>query len=538
MKRTEKISALLFCIIMAVTVAISTCCAAENAFYDVASDAWYAESVRYCLSNGLMKGVSDTSFEPGGTMTRAMLATVLYRQAGSPEVTGGDSFSDTYDGLWYSDAVCWAEEKEIIIGYGNGIFGTDDAVSREQMVTILWRMAGSPQIDFDEPFADQNDISSFALSAVTWAKSTGVVNGTDGGRFAPQHSATRAEAASILTSYSKLLAVNDDKDEIPSSSGGSTGGGFSRPTPAPEPDPTPEPQPTERPHVLVAYFSNTNNTKTAAQKIKDAFGGEADIFEIVPSLPYTAADLDYNTDCRANREQNDPTSRPEISAAVENIGQYDTVFVGYPIWWGRAPKIIYTFLESHDMTGKTVVPFCTSGSSPYNDSGIKDLVTADTSWLTGRRFSGSDSAETVKSWIDGLALPEHTAKPQADGKLHIKVNGVKEALWTATPEENSSVEALRELLAKGPVTISMSDYGGFEKVGPIGSDLPRNDTQTTTKAGDIILYQGSNLVIYYDANTYSFTRIGHVDDVTKDEMLEAFGPGDVTVTISLTPIDD
>lgn len=540
MNRTKKLSVLLLAAVMAATMMMATCCAAENPFDDVANDAWYAESVQYCLSNGLMNGVSDTSFEPSGTMTRAMLATALYRQTGSPQVTGGDSFSDTDDGQWYSDAICWAEQKGIITGYGNGIFGTDDPVSREQIVTILWRMAGSPSAEYDQPFADQEDISDFALNAVAWAKSLGVVSGTDGGRFAPADSATRAEVAAILMNHAKLPSdKEDDKNDRPSS-GGSSGGGSSRPTPAPtpdpEPEPTPDPQP-DKPHVLVAYFSNTNNTKTAAEKIKEAFGDEADLFEIIPVQPYTSADLNYNTDCRANREQNDPSARPEISSGVENMEQYDTVFIGYPIWWGRAPKIIYTFLESHNMTGKTVVPFCTSGSSPYNDSGIKDLVTADATWLTGRRFTGGDGAETVKSWIDGLNLPKQ-AEATADGKLHIKVSGIKEATWTATFEENSSVDALKELLTNGPMTISMHDYSSFEKVGPLGHDLPRNDAQTTTGAGDIILYQGNNLVIYYDTNSWSFTRIGHVDNVTKEQMLDIFGAGDVTVTISLTEISD
>lgn len=105
--------------------------------------------------------------------------------------------------------------------------------------------------------------------------------------------------------------------------------------------------------------------------------------------------------------------------------------------------------------------------------------------------------------------------------------------FTARLADNSSVEALKELLAEGPLTINMSDYAGMEKVGSIGTDLPRNDEQISTGAGDIILYQGNSLVIYYDTNSWDFTRIGKIEGVTGEELLEAFGDGDVTVTFSL-----
>lgn len=105
--------------------------------------------------------------------------------------------------------------------------------------------------------------------------------------------------------------------------------------------------------------------------------------------------------------------------------------------------------------------------------------------------------------------------------------------FTAALADNSSVEALKELLAGGPLTIHMSDYAGMEKVGPIGTSLPRNDEQISTGAGDIILYQGNSLVIYYDTNSWNFTRIGKIEGVTGEELLEAFGDGDVTVTFSL-----
>ena len=153
----------------------------------------------------------------------------------------------------------------------------------------------------------------------------------------------------------------------------------STPTPTPTPEPTPTPTPEPAANTLIVYFSATNNTENIANHIKTTLGDDADLFEIVPETPYTSADLNYNTDCRANREQNDANARPAISGSVENMKQYDVIFLGYPIWWGQAPKIMYTFLESYDLNGKTVVPFCTSGSSGIAvpaDAGSGDYRTA------------------------------------------------------------------------------------------------------------------------------------------------------------------
>lgn len=105
---------------------------------------------------------------------------------------------------------------------------------------------------------------------------------------------------------------------------------------------------------------------------------------------------------------------------------------------------------------------------------------------------------------------------------------------TATLVDNSSVEALKKELSNGPITINMRDYGSMEKVGPLGMDLPRNDTEITTEAGDIILYQGSALVIYYESNSWNFTRIGKINGVSAEELREILGAGDVTVTLSLS----
>ena len=154
--------------------------------------------------------------------------------------------------------------------------------------------------------------------------------------------------------------------------------------------------------VLVAYFSATGTTEGVAEHI--ANGLNADIYEIVPEEPYTDADLNYNdNNSRTTIEMNDPSARPAISGSVDNMDQYDIVFLGYPIWWGEAPRIVSTFMESYDFSGKTIVPFCTSGGSGVGSSATNlEQLTSGANWLEGRRLNGRDSQDTVMEWVNSL----------------------------------------------------------------------------------------------------------------------------------------
>lgn len=156
-------------------------------------------------------------------------------------------------------------------------------------------------------------------------------------------------------------------------------------------------------NVLVAYFSCTNTTKGVAEKIATSTDGT--LYQITPAVPYTSADLNYgNNSCRANQEQRDDSCRPEISGSVDNMDNYDIVFIGYPIWWGEAPKIIYTFLESYDFSGKTVVPFCTSGGSGVGSSATNLHSSAPgATWLAGTKLQGG--ASQVGKYAENRRLP-------------------------------------------------------------------------------------------------------------------------------------
>lgn len=161
---------------------------------------------------------------------------------------------------------------------------------------------------------------------------------------------------------------------------------------------------TEEAGILVVYFSATNTTEGVAEQIAESLS--ADLYEIVPEQPYTDADLNYNDDnSRSTIEMNDSSARPAISGSVEDMEQYSIVFIGYPIWWGEAPRIVSTFMESYDFSGKTIVPFCTSGGSGVGSSAANlEALTEGATWLSGTRLDGGSSRETIVEWVNGLGL--------------------------------------------------------------------------------------------------------------------------------------
>lgn len=162
----------------------------------------------------------------------------------------------------------------------------------------------------------------------------------------------------------------------------------------------PEKEPTR---ILVAYFTTGGVTKDIAEKIAEAAG--ADLFEIAPEAPYTDADLDWtDRSARSNQEMHDEASRPAIASKVENPDQYDKIFVGFPIWWGITPKIVYTFLDSLDLSGKTVVPFCTSGGTrPAGvDKDFQKNVKGAAKILPAALLNGKPSGEEVEKWVRSL----------------------------------------------------------------------------------------------------------------------------------------
>ena len=367
MKRTKKLLALLLAAVLMLLMAVPVF-AANTGFSDIPANAWYEEAVEYVREQGMMSGTGGGAFSPNGTMTRGMLVTVLYKHAGSPQVTEANQFTDVAAGKWYYDAVRWAAGKGVVSGYSANRFGPDDPVTREQTATILWNYADKPGVSSVQAFADQSAISAYAVNAVAWARSAGIISGKGANLFDPKGLTTRAEMASILYQFCKTEEQEPEEQE-PEDQPQTPAPGTPKPdTPKPE-NPKPE-----------------------------------------------------------NPQPEDP--EPET--------------------------------------------------------------------------------------------------PEESAKMKVQIGSYT---FTATLEENTAVNELKEMMRQGPITIQMSDYGSFEKVGSLGRSLTHSDSQTTTSAGDIVLYNGNQIVMFYGSNSWSYTRLGHIDDLT--HWKEALGSGSTTAVLSL-----
>ena len=382
MKTCKRIGALLLALILTCSLSVTAFASLEDTgFSDVDADDWFAESAVYVRDNGVMNGTSDTTFNPNGTTSRGQIAAILYRAAGSPAVSGAADFPDVTAGAYYADAASWAAANGIVTGYSDGTFGPSDPITRQQLAAILWRYAGSPAAESGADYADESTIASYAVTAVDWARDTGVITGRDGNVFDPNGRATRAQAAVILHRYLELLGSGaEETPETPEDSGET--------------------------RVLVAYYSATGNTEEVADAIAEATGG--DVFEITPAAPYTSEDLDWTDEnSRVVYEYENPEARDvELAQSTPaDWADYDVVFIGYPIWWGIAAWPVDGFVEANDFTGKTVIPFCTSSSSGLGESGdLLAELAASGDWQEGQRFRSGASQADVTAWVESLNL--------------------------------------------------------------------------------------------------------------------------------------
>lgn len=156
-------------------------------------------------------------------------------------------------------------------------------------------------------------------------------------------------------------------------------------------------------NVLVSYFSQTGNTKRVAEIIHENL--DSTLFEIIPTEPYSNEDVNYEDNSRAKIESLDENIRPEIKDKVDNMNQYTHIFIGYPIWYSEAPRVIDTFLESYDFSDKIIIPFCTSGSTGIEQSASNlEGLAPSADWLDGKRFSEDPSEEEVEDWVKSLDI--------------------------------------------------------------------------------------------------------------------------------------
>ena len=181
-------------------------------FKDIPSGAWYSDAVSFVVSHGLFNGTGEDTFSPSSDMTRAMLVTVLWRLAGSPEVSAASKFTDVQPGAWYSGAVSWANERGIVTGYDEKTFGTNDSVTRQQMATILYRYAQSRGIAGTKTgdlagFTDRGEVASWASDAMAWGNGTGLITGRTESNLVPNGTANRAEVATIFMRFCNNVLI-------------------------------------------------------------------------------------------------------------------------------------------------------------------------------------------------------------------------------------------------------------------------------------------------------------------------------------------
>ena len=267
---------------------------------------------------------------------------------------------------------------------------------------------------------------------------------------------------------------------------------------------------------VVLYFSATGTTKKVAERI--AKYSNSDIIEIIPKEEYKKEDLDYNNDCRANREQNDPNARPQIKNNID-ISKYDVIYLGYPIWWGTSPKIILTLLDSYDFTGKVIFPFCTSGSSSI-DKSIDDLrnYNSNLTIKDGKRFSSNNSEYEIIDFVNRSKIEMNTLNKETD-KMKVNIDGKD---YIINLDDNVTAKKLYDL---APFEVTMNELNGNEKYIYLASRFPVNPYKPGhIEKGDVMLFDNGCLVIFYKSfdTSYSYTKIGHIDN------LNDLGNGNIT----------
>ncbi len=305
-------------------------------------------------------------------------------------------------------------------------------------------------------------------------------------------------------------------------------------TPVPAPTPASE---NSTGKTLVVYYSYTGNCRTIVNTLTSQL--TADVLEIQPAdktQRYEANGYAIGTQLLNAIKANpgSASSYPAIDPVSTSLDDYDNIIIVTPLWWSQMAAIMQTYLfqNADAMSGKHVAMIVSSSSSGISGvvADAKRLL-PDVEWMGDalhiRDSNRSRASSLIADWLSTLDL--QTASAQV---MNITIDG---KTVSATLADNSSAKALYEALLQGPITYEAHDYGDFEKVGDLGQSFPRNDESITTRPGDIILYQGSSLCIYYDTNSWNFTRIGRIEGMTQDEIKDFVraGEGNVSITLSL-----
>ena len=294
--------------------------------------------------------------------------------------------------------------------------------------------------------------------------------------------------------------------------------------------------------TLVMYYSYTGNCHEIVQTLLSQI--EADVMRIEPAdktQQYEANGYAIGT-ALLNAIKADPYSAdsyPDIDPVnITDLSPYQNFIIVTPLWWSQMAAIMQTYLFNYgaQMAGKHVALIVSSHSSGISGvvADAKRLV-PDAVWMGDPLWINANNhgkrVSLIQNWLPKLNFAE---KQTTMTKMYITIDGGQ--TLTATLADNTSAQALMEALKQAPITYEAHDYGNFEKVGPLGQSFPTNDESIHTVPGDIILYQGSNLCLYYDTNTWNFTRIGKIEGLTQTELKQALkaGQGNIIVTLSLS----
>ncbi len=290
--------------------------------------------------------------------------------------------------------------------------------------------------------------------------------------------------------------------------------------------------------TLIVYYSYTNHTEEIVADLKGMIN--ADVIEVEPEekgLDYSANNYAIGSAqlSKINNAPEEESSYPAIDPVDVDMSQYNNIIIATPLWWSQMASNMQTFLFKYgkEMDGKNIGLIVSSHSSGISGVEIdaKRLVPngkfmSKSLWINNANHSKRKSM--LEQWLRDVDYTSLTST--ANNTMYLKINN---NILSVDLESNSSAESLVELLKEGDITYEAHDYGDFEKVGELGYALPENNKQITTEPGDIILYNGNNICIFYGSNSWSYTRLGKINDKNAEDLKSILGSGNVTITFSL-----
>lgn len=290
--------------------------------------------------------------------------------------------------------------------------------------------------------------------------------------------------------------------------------------------------------TLIVYYSYTNNTEQIVDDLKTMIN--ADVIEVEPAnknLDYAANNYAIGTEQlnKIKNNPNDESSYPAIDPVSVDLSKYNTIIIATPLWWSQMASNMQTLLFKYgdEMAGKNIGLIVSSHSSGISgvEADAKRLVPngkfyTKSLWINASKHSQRKAL--LEQWLKDVNYNDNVNVDY--NTMNLKVNN---STMKVKLSDNAATKALVERLKEGTITYNAYNYGGFEKVGALGFSLPSNDTYITTEPGDIMLYTSNQLCIFFDSNSWEYTPIGKIEGMTKQQLKDAFGTDEVSITLSL-----